>query len=140
MNDKGDLQMALALKAWPRCKDFKVFGLKFGPHWKALGLTQQPPVSQNPYENWRGGNMAPDVAFILNSFRLSLDKVTAFVQGQHKRLGSALLVSSVDEAALVMIVDQVLGRRDVRNWTWQATAAMRVDFEVRQYEDMMASM
>ena len=68
------------------------------------------------------------------------DKVTAFVQGQHKRLGSALLVSSVDEAALVMIVDQVLGRRDVRNWTWQATAAMRVDFEVRQYEDMMASM
>ena len=34
----------------------------------------------------------------------------------------------------------VLGSRDVRNWTWKATAAMRVYFEASEHEDMMAWM
>ncbi len=45
----------------------------------------------------------------LDYFRVQQQKVAAFASGMHWRLGAASGVSWLDEQALVMIADEVLG-------------------------------
>jgi hypothetical protein len=117
IDDEGCLQLALAFREWPPCKDFKVLGdgLDFGPHCISLGLSQQPwwwclliasSVVAILAIKFYGGHTAMHLhaSFILDEFRLSLDQVTAFVLRKHKRkqkrLGSASPVFFLGEIAL----------------------------------------
>jgi hypothetical protein len=45
----------------------------------------------------------------LDYFRVQQQKLAAFASGMHSRLGAASGVSWLDEQALVMIADEVLG-------------------------------
>ena len=45
----------------------------------------------------------------LDYFRVQQQKVAAFASGMHSRLGAASGVSWLDEQALMMIADEVLG-------------------------------
>ena len=48
-------------------------------------------------------------AEILDFFRAQQEKVVSFASGMQARLGAASCVSSLNELALVMIADEVLG-------------------------------
>ncbi len=63
--------------------------------WRALGL----PAAAADWTN----------AMTLDYFRVQQQKVAAFASGMHARLGAASGVSCLDEQALVMIADEVLG-------------------------------
>ena len=63
--------------------------------WRELGL----PAVATTWEN----------AKILDWFRLQQQKVVAFASGLQTRMGAASCVSSLNELALVMIADEVLG-------------------------------
>jgi hypothetical protein len=63
--------------------------------WRTLGL----PTAAADWTN----------AMTLGYFRVQQQKVTAFASGMHSRLGAASGVSWLDEQALVMIADEVLG-------------------------------
>jgi len=67
-------------------------GLKSG--WQALGL---PPEAAE----W-------DNTTILEHWRVQQHKVAAFASGLHVRLGAASQVSSLSDAALVLVADEVL--------------------------------
>jgi hypothetical protein len=65
--------------------------------WRKLGL---PAAAAD--EDWTN-------AMTLDYFRVQQQKVAAFASGMHSRLGAASGVSWLDEQALMMIADEVLG-------------------------------
>ncbi len=95
----GDvLAIGRALKAWPPPLLHDVEGiLRLSTCWRALGL---PAAAAD--EDWTN-------AMTLDYFRVQQQKVAAFASGMHARLGAASGVSWLDEQALVMIADEVLG-------------------------------
>ena len=110
------LAIGRALKAWPlpllRVVEVFVYdheelseeehadaekSLRLSTCWRALGL---PAAAAD--EDWTN-------ATTLDYFRVQQQKVAAFASGMHWRLGAASGVSWLDEQALVMIADEVLG-------------------------------
>ena len=60
----------------------------------------------------------------LNYLRVQQQKVAAFASGMHARLGAASGVSWLDEQALVMIADEVLGGWGLlKEWRQELVAA-----------------
>ena len=64
-------------------------------HWRGLGLPAEAA-------EWR------DIE-IVEHFRGQQSKVAAFASRLHSRLGAGSMVSQLDEQALVLIADEVLG-------------------------------
>ena len=67
----------------------------------------------------------------LDYFRVQLQKVAAFASGLHSWLGAASGVSWLDEQALVMIADEVLGGWDLlKEWRqesrWVSTESQSI--------------
>jgi len=107
LNRLGEDDMAaigLSLKAWPHplldldnscwlAASYNPIGLS--SCWQALWL---PPEA----DGW-------DNAAILQHWRVQQNKVAAFASGLHVRLGEASQVSSLNDVALVLIADEVLG-------------------------------
>jgi hypothetical protein len=96
----GDvLAIGRALKAWPLplLHDVEGWTHRLSTCWQALGL---PAAAAD--EDWTN-------ATTLDYFRVQQQKVAAFASGMHWRLGAASGVSWLDEQALVMIADEVLG-------------------------------
>jgi len=111
----GDvLAIGRALKAWPLplLRVVEVFvddydelseeehadaeeSLRLSTCWRALGL----PAAAAGWTN----------TMTLDYLRVQQQKVAAFASGMHARLGAASGVSWLDEQALVMIADEVLG-------------------------------
>jgi len=95
-----------SLKAWPLpLLDFDTSRWSNARHvqmglkgcWKALGLPSEAYTA-----GW--GN-----AEILEHWRVQQHKLAAFASGLHVRLGAASRVSSLNDAALVLIADEILG-------------------------------
>ena len=110
----GDvLAIGRALKAWPLPLLHDVEGiLRLSTCWQALGL---PAAAAN--EDWTN-------AMTLDYFRVQQQKVAAFASGMHSRLGAASGVSWLDEQALVMIADEVLGGWGLlKEWRQELVAA-----------------
>ena len=79
--------------------------------WRALGLQAAAD------EDWTN-------AVTLEYFRGQQQKVAAFASGMHARLGAASGVSWLDEQALVMIADEVLGGWGLlKEWRQELDAA-----------------
>ena len=76
--------------------------------WRELGL----PAGAATWENAR----------ILDWFRVQQQKVVAFASGLQTRMGAASCVSSLNELALVMIADEVLGGWTLRR-QWEREGA-----------------
>ena len=92
------LAIGRALKAWPLRQ--------------ALGL-----AAEAADEDWTN-------AMTLDYFRVQQQKVTAFASGMHSRLGAATGVKWLDEQALVMIADEVLGGWGLlKEWRQELVAA-----------------
>ena len=102
------LSIGRSLKAWPlpllestyQSIDLPIMPNEFLPLnlkqcWQTLGLLPEAAV-------W-------DDTEILGHWRLQQQKVVAFAGGLHARLGSASRVSSLNDVALVLIADEVLG-------------------------------
>jgi len=108
------LAIGRALKAWPlpllRVVEVRVYdhedlseeehadaeeSLRLSTCWRALGL----PAAAAGWTN----------TMTLDYLRVQQQKVAAFASGMHARLGAASGVSWLDEQALVMIADEVLG-------------------------------
>ena len=91
------LAIGRALKAWPLPLLHVVAeeNLRLSTCWRALGL----PAAAAGWTN----------KMTLDYLRLQQQKVAAFASGMHARLGAASGVSWLDEQALVMIADEVLG-------------------------------
>jgi hypothetical protein len=93
--------------------------------WRELGL----PAVATTWEN----------AKILDWFRLQQQKVVAFASGLQTRMGAASCVSSLNELALVMIADEVLG-----GWTlhrqWERDGVQQVMARAPKYimQDILA--
>lgn len=87
-------------------------------------------------------DMTPNTALTLEHFCTSLDKVTAFVMSQHKRLGclTSLFSLGVPELALVMIADEVLNRKADLTSTWIEPKGMRAAFAEAQVEETVRYM
>ena len=80
--------------------------------WQALGL---PAASAD--EDWTN-------AMTLDYFRMQQQKVVAFASGMHSRLGAAWGVNKLDDQALEMIVDEVLGGLGLlKDWRQELVAA-----------------
>jgi hypothetical protein len=78
--------------------------------WRALGL-------QAAAADWTN-------AMTLDYLRVQQQKVAAFASGMHARLGAASGVSWLDEQALVMIADEVLGGWGLlKEWRQELVAA-----------------
>ena len=78
--------------------------------WRALGL----PVAAADWTN----------AMTLDYLRVQQQKLGVFASGMHARLGAASGVSWLDEQALVMIVDEVLGGWGLlKEWRQELVAA-----------------
>ena len=110
----GDvLAIGRALKAWPLPLLHDVEGLlRLSTCWRALGL---PGAAAD--EDWTN-------ATTLDYFRVQQQKVAAFASGMHWRLGAASGVSWLDEQALVMIADEVLGGWGLlKEWRQELVAA-----------------
>ena len=110
----GDvLAIGRALKAWPLPLLHDVEGhLRLSTCWRALGL---PGAAAD--EDWTN-------ATTLDYFRVQQQKVAAFASGMHWRLGAASGVSWLDEQALVMIADEVLGGWGLlKEWRQELAAA-----------------
>ena len=110
----GDvLAIGSALKAWPLPLLHDVKGLlRLSTCWRALGL---PGAAAD--EDWTN-------ATTLDYFRVQQQKVAAFASGMHWRLGAASGVSWLDEQALVMIADEVLGGWGLlKEWRQELVAA-----------------
>ena len=110
----GDvLAIGRALKAWPLPLLHDVGGLlRLSTCWRALGL---PGAAAD--EDWTN-------ATTLDYFRVQQQKVAAFASGMHWRLGAASGVSWLDEQALVMIADEVLGGWGLlKEWRQELVAA-----------------
>ena len=110
----GDvLAIGRALKAWPLPLLHDVEGLlRLSTCWRALGL---PGAAAD--EDWTN-------ATTLDYFRVQQQKVAAFASGMHARLGAASGVSWLDEQALVMIADEVLGGWGLlKEWRQELVAA-----------------
>jgi len=90
------LAIGRSLKAWPPPLLMHLSAaVQLGTCWRELGL----PAEAAAWEN----------AEILDFFRAQQEKVVAFASGMQARLGAASCVSSLNELALVMIADEVLG-------------------------------
>ena len=122
----GDvLAIGRALKAWPlallhdRLDTAGCFSrashhvlLRLSTCWQALGI---PAAAAD--EDWTN-------ATTLDYFRVQQQKVAAFASGMHWRLGAASGVSWLDEQALVMIADEVLGGWGLlKEWRQELVAA-----------------
>jgi hypothetical protein len=111
----GDvLAIGRALKAWPLplLHDVEGWSLRLSTCWQALGL---PAAAAD--EDWTN-------ATTLDYFRVQQQKVAAFASGMHWRLGAASGVSWLDEQALVMIADEVLGGWGLlKEWRQELVAA-----------------
>ena len=107
------LAIGRALKAWPLPLLHDVEGLlRLSTCWRALGL---PGAAAD--EDWTN-------ATTLDYFRVQQQKVAAFASGMHWRLGAASGVSWLDEQALVMIADEVLGGWGLlKEWRQELVAA-----------------
>jgi len=87
-----------SLKAWPLpFLDFDTPYLDIGLQscWQVLAL---PPEAADYHD-----------ARIVEHWRVQQAKVAAFASGMHVRLGAASHVSSLNDVALVLIADEVLG-------------------------------
>jgi hypothetical protein len=100
------LAIGRALQAWPLpLLHFVDVGeaddaeekMRLSTCWRALGLPAEAAD-----EDWTN-------AMTLDYFRVQQQKVAAFASGMHARLGAASGVSWLDEQALEMIADEVLG-------------------------------
>ena len=107
------LAIGRALKAWPLPLLHDVEGLlRLSTCWRALGL---PAAAAD--EDWTN-------ATTLDYFRVQQQKVAAFASGMHWRLGAVSGVSWLDEQALVMIADEVLGGWGLlKEWRQELVAA-----------------
>jgi len=123
------LAIGRALKAWPLplLRVFEVFvddyeelseeehadaeeSLRLSTCWRALGL----PAAAAGWTN----------TMTLDYLRVQQQKVAAFASGMHARLGAASGVSWLDEQALVMIADEVLGGWGLlKEWRQELVAA-----------------
>ena len=84
--------------------------LRLSTCWRALGL----PAAAAGWTN----------KMTLDYLRLQQQKVAAFASGMHARLGAASGVSWLDEQALVMIADEVLGGWGLlKEWRQELVAA-----------------
>jgi hypothetical protein len=146
MQNGGCLKIALVLRAWPR-QGFKLLGVDLGFHFKDLGLLEKPVEcgvvhDVFAYWHWPKTDMTPNTALALEHFCTSLDKVTAFVMSQHKRLGclTSLFSLGVPELALVMIADEVLNRKADLTSTWIEPKGMRAAFAEAEMEETVRYM
>ena len=113
-----------ALKAWPLPllrhfeldfdveyeDDNQVAHSLFSTCWQALGLPEAAA-------DWTD-------AMILDFFSVQHHKVAAFASGMHWRLGAASGVSWLDEQALVMIANEILGGWGLlKEWRQELAAA-----------------
>jgi len=98
------LALGHSLKAWP----LPLLGLG-SSHWHATG---------NKYmclnSCWQALALPPEAVnwhntAILHYWRVQQHKVAAFASGLHARLGAASWMSSLNDMALVLIADEVLG-------------------------------
>ena len=123
------LAIGRALKAWPlpllRVVEVCVYdyeelseeehadaeeNLRLSTCWRALGL----PAAAAGWTN----------TMTLDYLRVQQQKVAAFASGMHARLGAASGVSWLDEQALVMIADEVLGGWGLlKEWRQELVAA-----------------
>jgi hypothetical protein len=123
------LAIGRALKAWPLplLRVVEVFvddyeelseeehadaeeNLRLSTCWRALGL----PAAAAGWTN----------TMTLDYLRVQQQKVAAFASGMHARLGAASGVSWLDEQALVMIADEVLGGWGLlKEWRQELDAA-----------------
>ena len=123
------LAIGRALKAWPLplLRVFEVFvydheelseeehadaeeNLRLSTCWRALGL---PAAAAD----W-------STTMTIDYLRVQQQKVAAFASGMHARLGAASGVSWLDEQALVMIADEVLGGWGLlKEWRQELVAA-----------------
>ena len=91
------LAIGRSLRAWPLpivdIPDYYAINLK--RCWQALALVPEAA-------DW-------DDTAILQHWRVQQQKVAAFASGLHARLGAASKVSSLNDVALVLIADEVLG-------------------------------
>ena len=96
------LVIGRALEAWPLPlllgeADDAEEKMRLSTCWQALGLPAEAAD-----EDWTN-------AMTLDYFRVQQQKVAAFASGMHSRLGAASGVSWLDEQALEIIADEVLG-------------------------------
>jgi len=102
------LSIGRSLKAWPL------------PLLENTYQSLDLPIMPNEYlpinlkQCWQTLGLLPEAAGwddteILEHWRLQQQKVVAFAGGLHVRLGSASRVSSLNDVALVLIADEVLG-------------------------------
>jgi len=106
------LAIGRALKAWPLALLHKVKRTRLSRCWRALGLPAAAAA-----DHWTN-------AMTLDYFRVQQQKVAAFASGMHWRLGAASGVSALDEQALVMIADEVLGGWGLlKEWRQELVAA-----------------
>ena len=84
--------------------------------WKALGLPDEAA-------DWSDRQ-------ILHHFCVQQQKVVAFAGGLHSRLGASSSVSSLDELALMMIAEAVLGR-----WRLPKDTGVLSEFEEDDEDD-----
>ena len=98
------LALGHSLKAWPLpllglgCSFWHATGNKYiclNSCWQALALPPEAVIWNN--------------TAILQHWRVQQHKVAAFASGLHARLGAASWVSSLNDMALVLIADEVLG-------------------------------
>jgi hypothetical protein len=112
------LAIGRALKAWPLSllhvnvdDDDAEENVRLSTYWRELGL---PAAAAD--EDWTN-------AMTLDYFRVQKQKVAAFASGMHSRLGAASGVSRLDEQALVMIADEVMGGWGLRKeWRQELVA------------------
>jgi hypothetical protein len=108
------LAIGRALKAWPlpllRVVDVEDENLCLSTCWRELRL----PAAAAGWTN----------TMTLDCLRVQQQKVAAFASGMHARLGAASGVSWLDEQALVMIADEVLGGWGLlKEWRQELVAA-----------------
>ncbi len=116
LSEKDVLAIGRALKAWPLPLLNRVSGndgdeIDFEICQKELGL---PTPGDQDWRTDKDFSASSTLAF----FREQQKKVEAFASGMQQRLGASSCVSWLDEHALMMIVDQVLGGWRLRK-QWQ---------------------
>ncbi len=107
------LAIGRALKAWPLPLLHDIEGLLcLSTCWRALGL--QGAAADEDWTN----------VMTLDYFSVQQQKVAAFASGMHWLLGVSSGVSWLDEQALVMIADEVLGWWGLlKEWQQELVAA-----------------